>query len=158
MLSIMEQAELKEILAVPVPLTVDMLKQASSSNESVNKEKRRVLIFSPCFEKTHLSLSAHLSDGVGQDLDDLVVGCSDNALPVYFDDSVPNANASSFSDTTAHQAADLPQGDGDIDTVGRFSVSEYFLAAKREISLKPNRKYSNLLNVLTMPSSTLKPS
>lgn len=36
----MNQAELKEILAVPDQLTVDMLKLALSSNESANKEER----------------------------------------------------------------------------------------------------------------------
>lgn len=38
-LCMMEQAVLKEILAVPVQLGVDMLKLASSSNESANKDK-----------------------------------------------------------------------------------------------------------------------
>lgn len=44
----MEQAVLKEILAVPVQLTVDMLKQALSSNESANKEKIVCLNFFHC--------------------------------------------------------------------------------------------------------------
>lgn len=109
----MEQAALKETLAVPVPLTVDMLKPASSSNESDKKEKRVHLHFFHFFSSTNgkirLSVPAHLSDGVGQDLDDLVVRCSDNTLPIYFNDSVPDTNASSFCDTTAHQAADLWQ-------------------------------------------------
>lgn len=38
-MSLMEQAALKETLAVPVLLTVDMLKPASSSNESAKKKK-----------------------------------------------------------------------------------------------------------------------
>lgn len=47
----MEQAVLKEILAVPVQLTVDMLKLASSSNESANKEKMVCSNFFHCIKK-----------------------------------------------------------------------------------------------------------
>lgn len=110
----MEQAVLKEILAVPDPLTGDMLKPASSSNESAKKKEKKVhLHFLPLhleYGKVHWSGPAHLSDSVGQDLDDLVMWCSNNTLPVYFNNAMPNTNTSSFCDTTTHQTADLPQG------------------------------------------------
>lgn len=73
---------------------------------------------------------------------------------------MPNANASSFCDTTTHQTADLPQGERwffkmlTFDTpAGGFS---FIIRAKPQWSWRD--KYRNLPSGLTMPSSTLKPS
>lgn len=54
-------------------------------------------------------IASHLSDCIGQDLDDLVVRCGDDTLPIYFNDAVPDANASSLCYTATHQTADLQQ-------------------------------------------------
>lgn len=59
--------------------------------------------------KVSISSLSHLSDSIGQDLDDLVVRCGDDTLPVDFNYAVPNTDASSLRYTTPHQAADLQQ-------------------------------------------------
>lgn len=53
------------------------------------------------------SISSHLSDGICQGLDDLFVRSCNNALPVDFNDAVPNTNSSSLCYTATHQTADL---------------------------------------------------
>lgn len=54
-------------------------------------------------------ISSHLSDSIGQDLDDSVVRCGDDTLPIYFNDAVSNTNPSSLCYTATHQTADLQQ-------------------------------------------------
>lgn len=54
-------------------------------------------------------IPSHLSDSIGQDLDDLVVWRGDDTLPVDFNDAVPDANATSLCYTAPHQTADLQQ-------------------------------------------------
>lgn len=48
------------------------------------------------------SVSSHLSNSVGEDLDDLVVWCGDDTLTVDFNDAVPNTDASSLCYTATH--------------------------------------------------------
>lgn len=52
-------------------------------------------------------IPSHLANSIGQNLDDLVMRCGDDTLPIYFDDAVPNPDASSLSYTTTHQTANL---------------------------------------------------
>lgn len=52
----------------------------------------------------------HLSHGVGQDVDDLLVGRGHHALPVDLDDAVAHADPATLGDAPPHQAADLLTG------------------------------------------------
>lgn len=51
--------------------------------------------------------NSYLSHGIGQDLNDFFVRCRNHTLAVDLDDTVADAYASSLSDTSPHQAADL---------------------------------------------------
>lgn len=71
-------------------------------------------------------ISAHLSDGIGEDLNDLVMRCGDHTLSIDFNDAVPNTNASSLRYTSPHQTTDLQeQEDGEILKTHRI-LSVYF--------------------------------
>lgn len=52
-------------------------------------------------------IHSHLSNRTGQDLDDLVLWCGYDTLPVYLNDAVPNTDASPLCYATSHQTADL---------------------------------------------------
>ncbi len=116
-LSLMQQEALKEILAALVLLRVDMLRPAWSSSESAEREKHQNLncedtyhcIYVKIRSNSACIIPSHLSDSIGQDLDDLVVRRGDDTLPVDFNDAVPDANASSLCYTAPHQTADLQQ-------------------------------------------------
>lgn len=58
-------------------------------------------------EMHHLQNSSYLSHGVRQNLNDLLVRRRHDALAVDLDDAVTDADASSLSDASPHQAADL---------------------------------------------------
>lgn len=50
---------------------------------------------------------AYLSHGVGQGLDDLLMGGCHDTLPINLDDSMPHSHAATLRDAPSHQAADL---------------------------------------------------
>lgn len=52
-------------------------------------------------------MHTHLPNSVGQDLNDLVLWCGHDALPVDLNDTVPNADASPLCYATSHETADL---------------------------------------------------
>jgi len=55
---------------------------------------------------------SHLSHGVGQDVDDLLVGRGHHALAVDLDDAVAHADPAPLGDAPAHKATDLLNGIG----------------------------------------------
>lgn len=57
--------------------------------------------------KSDVQGSSYLSHGVRQNLNDLLVRRRHDALAVDLDDAVTDADASSLSDASSHQAADL---------------------------------------------------
>lgn len=84
---------------------------------------------------------SHLSDSIGQDLNDLVVRCGDDTLPVDFNDAMPNTNASSLCYTAPHQTADLQPGrEREFLTFQKQSQKAPQKASKLIISLKNWRK------------------
>lgn len=54
---------------------------------------------------------SHLPYSVCQNLDDLIMGRCNDALPVDFNDAVPDADSSSLCYTTPHQTANLQPKD-----------------------------------------------
>lgn len=59
------------------------------------------------WEKCVVVIHSYLPNGIGQDLDDLVLWCGHDTLPVYLYDAVPNADASPLCYATSHQTTDL---------------------------------------------------
>lgn len=117
---VLDAAELIETPAAPVLSGVDTSRLAWSSSESAPSGRKKYifslnLINNQTLERGILpftvfmrkSVSSHLSNSVGEDLDDLVVWCGDDTLTVDFNDAVPNTDASSLCYTAAHQTADL---------------------------------------------------
>lgn len=114
----MLQEVFKETLAALVLLRVDMLRLASSSSESAAKVKKMKMKtvkrgFHYFFPRSNYVckhfIASHLSDCIGQRLDDLVVRRGNDTLPIYFNDAVPNTNTSSLCYAATHQTADLQQ-------------------------------------------------
>lgn len=57
-----------------------------------------------------VSVAPHLSHGVGQDVDDLLVGCGYHTLAVDLDDAMTHSDAAALSDAPTHETADLLKG------------------------------------------------
>ena len=106
------QEELRGTPAAPVLLGVDTLRLAWASSGSAQRETSPFKYVASSLKTVSCKrvISSHLSDSVGQDLDDLVVRRGDDALPVDFNDAMPDADASSLCDTATHQTADLQPG------------------------------------------------
>lgn len=68
-------------------------------------------------------LGAHLAHGLGEDLDDLLVGHGHHTLPVDLNDPVAHTNAAPLRDPAAHEAADLKRGEENVLLLGRFYFS-----------------------------------
>lgn len=106
----MQQEVLKETLAAPVLLRADMLRLASSSSESTQRAKKNHnlnRVWSVSYPPKKYFIPSHLSDCIRQGLDDLFVRRGNDALPIDFNDAVPNTDASSLCYTAPHQTADL---------------------------------------------------
>lgn len=71
---------------------------------------------------------SHLSDCIRESLNDLVVWSGNNTLPVDFDDTVPDTDASSLCYATSHQTADLQweKREGRIHYVGKLELVSRF--------------------------------
>lgn len=54
---------------------------------------------------------SHLSDSVGQDVDNFFMGGGHHALAVDLDDAVAHSDPTSLGDAPTHQAADLRRED-----------------------------------------------
>lgn len=63
-------------------------------------------------KEVYCCLHSHLPNGIGQDLDDLVMRCGHDTLPVYLNDAVPNADAAPLRYAASHQTADLQSKTG----------------------------------------------
>lgn len=66
-------------------------------------------------------MMSDLSDGVGQNVDNLLVGCGHDTLTVDLYDAVAHPDSPSFGDAPTHKAANLWKGQMDSVTVTRLS-------------------------------------
>ena len=79
------------------------IKYFSSEQDSMRRFFSIIILFS----NRDIQGSSYLSHGVRQNLDDLLVRRRHHTLAIYLDDAVADADASSLSDASPHQAADL---------------------------------------------------
>lgn len=56
------------------------------------------------------AVMSDLSDGVGQNVDNLLVGCGHDTLTVDLDDAVAHPDSASFGDAATHKATNLWKG------------------------------------------------
>lgn len=100
---------------------------------------------------------SYLTNGDGQVLDNLLMCHGNNALAIYFNDSVSNTNTASLRDATSHQTADLQGVKKDTVTAEckLFNKTVVLFRSCQPFSLGLNLKFSVTLltdkRLLTMP-------
>lgn len=101
-------------------------------------------------------MMSDLSDGVGQNVDNLLVGCGHDTLTVDLYDAVAHPDSASFGDAPTHKAANLWKGQMDssllrvsqafqaIEFSGRMQTNNAILDAEAQLvaEVGPSDEYS----------------